>query len=167
MRTQAWLVLTALLVSAGPLPAGEEPSDAAALQGTWRVDCQQRAGRATARPRNMLWVIEGDTIWRVPDAPEGKKPAEKGAEKSSPPRGLRMTFRLAPERSPKRMDIDGPKKALHYGIYKLEGAGLTVCMGASQPSPSYDKQAKGDESTRPATLSPEAGTVVLLQSVKE
>jgi uncharacterized protein (TIGR03067 family) len=139
---------------------------------------QQRAGRATARPKNMKWVIQGDTIWLVVERgpvepPKRKEPAEKsidqagkGRKQSSLPRGLRMTFRLGPDKSPKQIDIDGPRKATHYGIYKLDGDEVTVCMGVSQASPVYDKRAKSDESTRPAAISPEAGTVIVLKKVK-
>jgi uncharacterized protein (TIGR03067 family) len=181
MRTSALLAVAAgLLVGPGHLRADEDRSDAKALQGTWRVVSQQRAGRATARPNNMLWIVEGETTWLVPgwlaaeQGPEGKKPAgkgegqaSKGGKQSGPPRGLRMTFRLDPGKAPKRIDIDGPKKGLSYGIYKLDGDELTVCMGVSQPSPMYDKQAKADESTRPADISPEAGTVIVLRRVRD
>jgi uncharacterized protein (TIGR03067 family) len=181
MRTWALLALAAgLLVGPGHLRADEDRSDAEALQGTWRVVSQQRAGRATARPNNMLWIVEGETIWLAPgwlaaeQGSEGRKPAEKGegqagkgGKQSGPPRGLRMTFRLGPDRAPKQIDIDGPKKGLSYGIYKLDGDEWTVCMGVSQPSPTYDKQAKADESTRPTAIAPESGTVIVLKRVRD
>src|SRR5262249_25405695 len=67
VKTHTVFALTiGLFVALNPLQADEDRSDAAALQGTWQVVSQQRAGRATARPRSMLWVIEGETIWLVP-----------------------------------------------------------------------------------------------------
>ena len=48
-----------------------------------------------------------------------------------------------------------------------DGDELTVCMGVTQPSPSYDKQAKSVENTRPTTISPEAGTVIVLKRIRE
>lgn len=185
MRTRILLALAAgLLTGNGQLRAEDDKADALALQGTWRVLSQQRAGQATAHPKNMLWVIEGETIWLVPgwlvvegggkQAAEGKKPTDtvpgqpsKGGKQLGAVRGFGMTFRLGLGKSPKEIDIDGPKKALHYGIYKLDGDELTVCMGVSQPSPTFDKQAKADEDYRPARISPEAGTVIILQRVKD
>jgi uncharacterized protein (TIGR03067 family) len=165
------------------LPAKDapaKPAGAGSLEGTWRVVSQQRAGRATARPKNMLWIVEGETIWLVPgwlaaeQGAKGKGPARKrqgqagkGGKQSGPPRGLRMTFRLGSDRALKQITIDGPKKGRSFGIYKLDGDELTVCMGGSQPSPTYDKQAKPDESTRPTAISPESGTVIVLQRVRD
>jgi hypothetical protein len=40
-------------------------------------------------------------------------------------------------------------------------------MGTTQASSIYDKQAKSDESTRPAVIRPESGTVIVLRRVKE
>src|SRR5262249_20132061 len=149
--------------------AGRPGADTEMIQGAWRLISQQRAGRATARPTNMKWVIEDETIWLVIEregegAPAGKKTAAigdgqkgKGGKSSGPPRGFPMSFRLGQSQSPKRIDIDGPRKGNSFGIYKLDGDELTVCMGLPQASPSYDKKAKNDESNRPATISPEAG----------
>jgi uncharacterized protein (TIGR03067 family) len=144
----------------GPRKAGRDVPDAEALQGTWQMISQARAGRATARPKNMKWVVEGQTIWLVVGREaEGGKAAARG--------GVRMSFRLGPDKASRRIDLDGPGKAVHYGIYQLDADAWTVCVGASQPSPTYDKQAKGEESTRPAALSPEAGTVIVLQRVRD
>lgn len=181
-----------VLVIANPLKAGEDPSDAAALQGTWQVVSQQRAGRATARPRSMLWIIEGETIWLVPSwlAERGRqaslkdnKPASatpkqgkgtakgenrdgKGGKQASSPGGPQMTFRLNPAKSPRHIDIQGLGKSASLGLYKLDGDELTICMGVTQASPVYDKRAKNDESTRPTAISPEAGTVIVLKRIK-
>jgi uncharacterized protein (TIGR03067 family) len=146
-------------------------TDVEALQGTWRMVSQQRAGRATARPRNMKWIIEDETIWLVIEreaepSPQGKSPAGKGGEPSSRQPGLRMAFRLNPAQSPRHIDIDGPRKGNSFGIYELNGDELTICMGVTQASPSYDKQAKNDERNRPAALSPEAGTVIVLRRIR-
>ena len=174
------------------LKAGDDGSDAAALQGTWQVVSQQRAGRATARPRSMLWIVEGDTIWLVPSwlaererqgSPKESKPmsptpkqgkgtvkgevqGSKGGKPAGSPRGLRMTFRLNPVKSPKHIDLEGLHKSASLGIYKLEGDALTLCMGITQASPVYDKRARSDKSTRPTAISPEAGTVIVLKRIK-
>src|SRR5262249_942377 len=76
----------------GQRKPGRPGSDAKVLEGTWQMVSQQRAGWATARPKNMKWVIEGDTIWLVrersqDDGPKEKKPANRGegrAAKSKP-----------------------------------------------------------------------------------
>jgi uncharacterized protein (TIGR03067 family) len=168
-----------ILVLPAPLGADDKPSDAQALQGTWQMVSQQRDGRTTGRPRNMKWVFEGNTIWLVVErgqeelsqekapAPKGEDPPGKSRKQPASARGLRITFRLDPARSPKQIDLDGPRKALHYGIYKLDGDELTVCMGISQLSPTYGGKGQGDESTRPAALRPEAGTLILLKRVKK
>jgi uncharacterized protein (TIGR03067 family) len=166
-------------------PKTERPnSDAEAIQGAWRMISQQRGGRATARPNNMKWIISGETILlvieRVEEAvsaqkkaadkrPGGKKesPAEKGGKQSGPQRGLPMTFHLSPGQSPKQIDIDGPRKSNSLGIYKLDGDELTVCMGVSQASPSYDKQAKNSETKRPTMITPEEGTVIVLRRIRD
>ena len=185
-KTHTVFALTiGLFVALNPLQADEDRSDAAALQGTWQVVSQQRAGRATARPRSMLWVIEGETIWLVPSwlaererqaAPNDTKPVSatpkqdkgtaKGGKPSSSPRGLRMTYRLNPAKSPKYIDLEGLGKSASLGIYKLDGDELTICMGVTMASPVYDKRAKNDEGTRPAAISPEAGTVIVLKRIK-
>jgi uncharacterized protein (TIGR03067 family) len=166
-----------------PPRARRSGSDAEAIQGTWQMISQQRAGRATARPTNMKWVIEGKTIWLVIDrngdgAPAEKKPAAKkptekkesrvgkGGKPAGPPRGIPMSFRLSPAGSPKRIDIDGPRKGNSFGIYQLHGDELTLCMGITQASARYDKRAKNDESSRPARISPEAGTVIVLRRIR-
>ncbi len=185
-RVQApTLALTAgVLVVANPLKAGDDDrSDASALQGTWQVISQQRAGRATARPRTMLWIVEGETIWLIPSwiaererqaSPKDHKPASetlkqgdaKSGKQASSPRGLRMTFRFNTEKSPKHIDIEGLGKSASLGLYKLDGDELTICMGVTQASPVYDKRAKSDESTRPTAINPEAGTVIVLKRIK-
>jgi uncharacterized protein (TIGR03067 family) len=153
-------------------------SDLEALQGTWQLVAQQRAGRATGRPKNMRWVIQGNTIWLVVDRGEGpppkvKVPAQKSAGQAGKGkqadfrRGLQMTFQLDPARAPKRIDLDGPRKGASLGIYKLDGDALTLCMGGTQPSPTYDKQARSDESTRPSAISPEAGTILVLRRLRD
>jgi uncharacterized protein (TIGR03067 family) len=181
-----------VLVAANPPRADDDRSDAAALQGTWQVISQQRAGRATARPRSMLWIVEGETIWLVPSwiaergqqaslkenkpaseapkqgkgAAKGENQGGKGGKPSSSPRGLQMTFRLNPAKSPKYIDIEGLGKSASLGLYKLNGDELTICMGVTQASPVYDKRAKSDESTRPAALRPDVGTVIVLRRIK-
>jgi len=185
VKTHAVFALTiGFFVVLNPLMAGDDHSDAAALQGTWQVISQQRAGRPTLRPRSMLWIVEGETIWLLPSwlaererqaSPKDTKPvsatpkqdkgAEKGGKPAAPFRGLRMTFRLYPTKFPKHIDIAGPAKSGSLGIYKLNGDELTICMGTTQAAP-YDKGARNDESTRPTAINPEAGTVIVLKKVK-
>ena len=160
-----------------PPKAGGAAPDVKALQGTWQVVSQQRAGRPTERPRNMRWVIEGDRLSMVTTGkgqnavPEVKKigdnlaggsPKLAAALKGASPVG----GRLDASASPPRIDLDVLKRAV-YGIYQLDGDALTVCLGVTQPSPTYDKEAKGDEGTRPTAISPEAGTVIVLKRVRE
>jgi uncharacterized protein (TIGR03067 family) len=154
-------------------------SDAEAILGTWQLISQQRGGRATARPNNMKWIVSDDTILLVIEradeaASEGKKPdgknkgqAAKGGKVSGPQRGLPMTYHLSPGQSPKQIDIDGPRKSNSFGIYKLDGDELTVCMGVSQASPTYDKQAKNSETKRPAAINSEEGTVIVLKRIMD
>jgi uncharacterized protein (TIGR03067 family) len=215
-RDDRWLA-----VAHSQLRADKENPDIETLQGTWQVVCQQRGGRATARPKGMLWVVEGETIWLVPgwlaertrqERHEIKKPAEgrrgstagsgdprpapgQAGKDEKPPEkpqaaigkkkidggdgrkssgdgrkyigpGLRMTFRLDAAKSPKQIDIDGPMKGMHLGLYQLDGDELTMCIGISRQSPKYGGQANGDDNTRPTTISPENGTVIVLKRAK-
>jgi uncharacterized protein (TIGR03067 family) len=162
-----------------PARAARPGTDVEAIQGTWRMISQERAGRATARPKNMKWVIEDETISLIIEregegapapkkaAGKNKSPAGEAGKPSGPQRGLRMAFRLNPSQSPKHIDIDGPRKGNSFGLYQLDDDELIVCMGVTQASPSYDKKAKNDECNRPATISPEAGTVIVLKRVKD
>jgi uncharacterized protein (TIGR03067 family) len=159
--------------------ADRHRADADALQGTWQMLSQQRAGRATARPKHMKWVIDGDTIALIVERGQEenlnvkgqaeKREAKGGKDVKQPGkgRGLRMTFRLDPSKSPKQLDMDGPKKSASLGIYQLDGDELTLCMGPTQPSARYDKQAKSTEDRRPTTISPEAGTVIVLKRIHD
>jgi uncharacterized protein (TIGR03067 family) len=140
----------------------------------------------------MLWVVEGETIWLVPSwlaererqaSPKDKESAGetpkqgkgtakgegqdgKGGKQAGPPRGLRMTFRLSPAKSPKHIDLGGLHKSASLGLYQLDGDELTLCMGVTQPFPVYDKRGKSDESTRPAAISSATGTVIVLKRIK-
>ncbi len=71
--------------------------------------------------------------------------------------------------SPPRIDLSGPKKAMTYGIFRLDGDELTICLGKLQPLPEYEKAlgSKSDETSRPKEFSPEAGTLIVLRRVKE
>jgi uncharacterized protein (TIGR03067 family) len=158
MKAGLLLFLTAGLLAPAAVRADGPRADVEALRGTWLVVSQQRAGRPAERPKDMRWVIDGDTIGMT----FAKGPALG--------RGPRMTFRLDPTRVPMRIDLDGPKKSSSYGICKLEGDELTLCLGVTCPSPSFDPQARPNEDaerTRPAAFRPEAGTVIVLKRVKE
>jgi uncharacterized protein (TIGR03067 family) len=156
-----------------PAKAAGRATDVKALQGTWEVVEQRRAGRATERPKSMRWVIEGDTIAMLtgkgPKAAAGNKPGGKLA--AVPAKALGANKILSPvsgrlDAATSRVDLTVLKRAV-YGIYQAEGDELTLCLGTTQPSPVYDKEAKGDASSRPAAISPEAGTVIVLRRVKE
>jgi uncharacterized protein (TIGR03067 family) len=140
----------------------------------------------------MLWIVEGETIWVVPSwlaererqaPPKDKEPAGeapkqgkgtakgevqavKGGKQAGSPRGLPMTFRLGGAASPGHIDLEGLHKSASLGLYRLDGDELTLCMGITQASPVFDKRAKSDESTRPAAISPAAGTVIVLKRIK-
>jgi uncharacterized protein (TIGR03067 family) len=173
MKTRITLMLAAGLLAASSLRADEAKADLEALQGTWLVVSQQRAGRPLERPKNMKWVIDGDTVWLVLEKGPEKATSEeyKPVEKGRPPGlRLRMTFRLDPGKAPMRIDLNGFGKSASYGIYKLAGDELTVCMGVKCPSPTFDKEAKPEadaKDTRPTTFNPEVGTVIVLKRVKD
>jgi uncharacterized protein (TIGR03067 family) len=140
----------------------------------------------------MLWIVEGETIWVVPSwlaererqaSPKDKEPAGetpkqgkgtakregqdgKGGKPAGSPRGLRMTFRLSPAKSPKHIDLEGLHKSASLGLYQLDGDELIICMGVTHASAVYDKRAKSDESTRPSALNPAAGTLIVLKRIK-
>jgi uncharacterized protein (TIGR03067 family) len=150
-------------------------SDARALQGTWQVVSQQRAGRPTERPRDVRWVIEGDKVSVV----MGKGPGAAVEVKKAgvPPKALAgakvgslMGGRLDAAASPPRIDLTVLKRAV-YGICKVEGDELTVCLGVTQPLPSgYGKEGpppSEKENGRPASIDPESGTVLVLRRVKD
>ena len=104
-----------------------------------------------------------------PKATAGNKPGGKLA--AMPAKALGPSKTLSPvsgrlDAAMSRVDLTVLKRAV-YGIYKLEGDELTLCLGVTQPSPVYDTEAKPDASSRPAAISPEAGTVVVLRRVKE
>ena len=107
--------------------------DAKELLGVWRVEAQHRAGRPIERPSPMTLKIEGDVL--VPSG--GAQP---------------LRYKLG---SPESGHIDlSTKAAVFYGIYHLEGDTLTLCIGPTQASASYDSKATPDEKTRPTWFDP-------------
>jgi uncharacterized protein (TIGR03067 family) len=171
-------VAPAAAVAADVPAKGEAPADAGSLQGTWVVVTQQRAGRPTERPKDMRWVIDGDTIWfdfgrKEVQALGGKQPAAGAGGKSVKPErarvGLPMRYQVDATASPGRIDVEGPKKSSHFGIYRLAGDELVVCLGVSMPSRTFqpEKAASNPETMRPTAFSPEAGAVLVLKRVKE
>jgi uncharacterized protein (TIGR03067 family) len=148
------------------------------LYGTWEVVAQQRAGRPRECPRGMQWTISEEGIGLVASkgaqgVPANKKPLQKKENTDVLPRktkltgkGLAMSYRLDTSVSPAQIEIRGPKKSLSYGILKMEGDTLTLCLGLTQPLPGNGPQAPSPAS-RPTAFSPEAGTVVVLRRVKK
>jgi uncharacterized protein (TIGR03067 family) len=160
---------TTLPKAGGPAP------DLKALAGTWQVVSQRRAGRPTERPRDVRWVIEGDTVTMT----MGKGPGAEATPKKvgetvkhaavAKSRSL-IAGRLNVAASPARIDLTVLKRSV-YGICALEGDELTLCLGVTQPllypvgkdGPPPDEKDTG----RPATFSPEVGTVIVLRRVKD
>jgi hypothetical protein len=81
-----------------------------------------------------------------------------------PSGGPPYAYNLGPEGSG-RIDLSA-KAAAFYGIYRLEGDTLTLCVGPAQASSADDPKAAPDAKTRPAKFDPEAGTVIVLRRNK-
>jgi hypothetical protein len=156
-----------------PAKTAGRATDLKALRGAWEVVEQRRAGRLTERPRNMRWVIAGDTIaMQMGAGPKKVAPGKPGGKFAAMPvKALGPNKILSPvsgrlDAAASRVDLTVLKRAV-YGIYKLEGDELTLCLGPTQPSSVYDKEAKADANSRPTAISPEAGTLIVLRRVQE
>jgi uncharacterized protein (TIGR03067 family) len=93
------VVVVALVLRRGP------PGDLDALQGEWVLERAETEGKAWDRPAKRL-TIRGNEI-RYPGTPET------------------VRFRIDPEKSPPRMDMDGRDPL--SGIYRLEGDRWMFC----------------------------------------
>src|SRR5262249_31752954 len=122
-----------------PMPA-KTGGDAKGLIGDWRVVGQQRAGRPVERPRDMTLTFTAGRITLG---------------------GTSYSYSLDPTKSGHiRLNA---KIAVHYGLYHLDGATLTLCIGPAIVSSAYDPKSKPDENTRPTKFDPESGTMVVLK----
>jgi uncharacterized protein (TIGR03067 family) len=163
---------------AGPVRVVEAAPGPRGLDGAWRLESQQRAGRRTERPRGMTLEIEGDTLWIYPAG----KPAGVNKRESRPPGyrfpgGFRIPCRLDRGAAGMRIDLDGPQRGRSQGLYKLDGDTLTLCMGPFLPVPMYEERESLTDlllsgmadvllrtsACRPTGFSPEAGTVIVLK----
>jgi uncharacterized protein (TIGR03067 family) len=100
----------------GPVAAGSESAELAALKGTWRVVSITAAGQKVPDDRvqklQLDWVFdENGLAIRRPD-----RPAE-------PPGRLTFDATTNPKRYTKMSDI-APSRA----VYRLDGKTLTVCL---------------------------------------
>jgi uncharacterized protein (TIGR03067 family) len=99
------LIGTAVVVALVVLRPGR-PTDLDALQGEWVLERVETDGKVLQnRPAERL-TIRGNEI-RYPGEPEA------------------VRFRIDPEKSPPRMDMDG--RAPQSGIYRLEGDQWMLC----------------------------------------
>jgi uncharacterized protein (TIGR03067 family) len=93
-------------VNAGGDKKDDKKDDKDALQGEWTVVSMEASGKAIEPKGNL--VIKGSD-WTAPN-------------------GGKLTFKIDSTKSPKQLDLAGPKKAAEWqGIYKIEGDKLTFC----------------------------------------
>jgi hypothetical protein len=158
---------------AAPARVGALARGRPGLDGRWRVESQQRAGRKTERWLNMILEFAGNRIWMYTTA----RPA--GGRKEGPRRvGLPITCRLRPGSPAGAIDLDGPLRGTSRGLHRLEGDTLTLCLSPTfAVVPDYDHNETAGEvllnqtaeaaraiwPIRPARISREAGTLIVLR----
>jgi uncharacterized protein (TIGR03067 family) len=115
---------------------GEQDKEAAALQGTWKVEAHDIRGQPASKKflaQGHQWVFakDGGITMKDKDGVGGKG-----------------TFRLDPKKDPKTLDITlepglppgprakVPEKEVLKCIYALDGDALKVCYGLSDARPS-------------------------------
>jgi uncharacterized protein (TIGR03067 family) len=111
------LVLATSIGAADPNPEPDEPNDAKTILGTWQaVKAVKRGTPAPANEvENLKLVVTKDTLTIV----EGLKKR---------PQHERVTYKLDPKAKPRTIDLtlEGPKKIIVKGIYKIEKGELTI-----------------------------------------
>jgi uncharacterized protein (TIGR03067 family) len=160
-------VVPAALSAAGKTPTG--------LDGLWRVESQQQAGRKTERSLNMVMKVTGKSILLYTaskSAGDGKLVLRRT--------GLPITCGLYPGSAPPAIDLDGPLRGTSRGLYRLDGDTLTLCLSPSLSlMPNYEHNDTAGEillnktveavqavfPRRPARISREAGTLIVLRRV--
>lgn len=143
-----------LTVLATTLPGAADQGDDArtelrALQGTWKAVALEAAGTPLPKdglpPFTMVIAADGKSIGRVPDEE------------------FRFTITVDPKKSPKTMDnlheSGAQKGKMQYGIYKLDGDKLTVCM--------TPRGAAASDRPKDFTSKDSANVVFVFERVKE
>jgi uncharacterized protein (TIGR03067 family) len=126
------VLLAALLLFAGAVPAEEKKDDRKALQGTWTIVDRKKAD--TKEPVTAPTVVfEGDR-YRIK---AGDKVVEEG------------TFTVDGSKSPKQIEVtatEGKDRGMKWhGIYEVEGDTLRAVVGPTdKPRPArYDSPPEG------------------------
>ena len=117
MSPQALLIVVVGL--AGGVGQKNAADDQKELQGTWAVDSLESNGK----------LISPDTTDKLKVIIDGKKLIFKGQSSDE-----EMTFRLAPTKKPREIDLISTDKKVGTleGIYSLEGDKLTICYGRKE-----------------------------------
>ncbi|MFO0876529.1 MAG: TIGR03067 domain-containing protein [Gemmataceae bacterium] len=138
--------VVAVLLSVAHLVVADDKAAPTALQGRWKlVDAEDSDGIVKKRGfAKQVMVVQGDQMWDEPDAGEKE---------------VRQPFKLTPAKNPRWIDFrtrgEGKGGQERFGIYKLEGARLTICFSTVVPA---------EESRRPTdfTTKPGSGRVLLV-----
>jgi uncharacterized protein (TIGR03067 family) len=103
---------------------GDEKTDVDRIQGSWqgtKIEVEGRSAPADYVAKGK-YIFKGKQLTML----EGDKQAGKA------------TFTLDPAKKPKAIDLtatEGPGKGKTlYGIYRLEGDTLTLCIGEKRPN---------------------------------
>lgn len=134
MAWQPAIVLMTGLLAAIASGAEDVESETKKIQGTWVLASTESDGKAVAseslKGREVRLVFEDDRVI----ARMGEKSVSLG------------TFKLDPSRTPRWYDRIYSDGSLRYGIYRLEGDSLTICLagiGKDRPPAFGTKQGDG------------------------